>query len=122
MPFPLVSRLLPVIGVAIRAVRIRIVDPRTKRIGRSAPRIECWHARRIVRRGYDTKVFLYRTTGMCARRVAWLVCCKARTRNRKQNPCNNCQDVNSRRRHLAALLLEGYYPSGVVKVGSRQTK
>ena len=72
MPFPLVSRsqALPVIGVTIRAIRIREVDPRTKRIGRSAPRIECWHARRIVRRGYDTTVFVLRTSGMCARRVA----------------------------------------------------
>ena len=46
------GKALPAIGVAIRAVRIREVEPRTKRIGRSPSRIECWHARR--RRGYAT--------------------------------------------------------------------
>src|SRR5512132_3060184 len=54
---------LPLTRVAIRTVRIREVDPRAKRIGRSAPRIERRHARRI---GYDTTVFLHRSLGMCA--------------------------------------------------------
>ena len=57
---------LPFIGIAIGAVRIREVDPRAKRIGRSAPGIVCWHARRI---GHDTTVFLHRSLGMCARQV-----------------------------------------------------
>jgi len=35
--------LLPMIGISIGAIRIWEVDSRTKRIGRSAPRIERWH-------------------------------------------------------------------------------
>jgi hypothetical protein len=68
-------------GVAIRAVRIREVDPRTKRIGRSPSRIECWHARRI---GCDTIVVLHRGLGMCARQVPSLTCCRTCSRNREQ--------------------------------------
>jgi len=52
---------------------------------------------------------------MCARRVARLVCCKVLPRNRKQNSCNSCQDLNSRHRRFYLRGISGMLKSAADK-------